>query len=133
MDSLYTYRYIREGRSILREPLCPFCGCFFERPQEIEIDIEFVLGGRCECGAIYVCDPSGRNLGEVYMNALLMLSGGDWDKASSLDADVDFEERTLNYDPKAHRLVRSSTGLLQRMYNGKIIFLRMRSRIHKSD
>jgi hypothetical protein len=118
----------RRGRSILNAPLCPFCGCLFERPHEIEIDIGFILGGRCECGAVYTCDPTGRNLGEVYMNALFMVSGGDWNRASSMDPDINFEEKVLNYDLRTHSVVGSSFGSFQRMSSGKIVFMRLKNR-----
>ena len=61
---------IREGR----EPHCPFCKAALERPKKMDINtMESVLGGACgSCGALYIVDPTSKNVGEVMMQALGM-------------------------------------------------------------
>ena len=37
-----------------------------------------IISGRCACGAVYVCDPTGHNVGEAYGDAIAFAKG-DWD------------------------------------------------------
>jgi len=83
---------------------CPFCNKPLEEP--IEIRTRFgntFTGGRCECGAVYVFDRSGHNLGDAYVDGLLYACGDDADRAWSLTPDVDYEIVELGYDTRRKR------------------------------
>ncbi|MEW6674835.1 MAG: hypothetical protein AB1348_02275 [Nitrospirota bacterium] len=88
-----------------REPRCPFCGCLFDRPHEIRTKLgnEF-SGGRCECGAVYVFDRSGHNLGEAYVDALNFACEGKYDNPWDLIPGEDYKEVFLHYDQRTHTL-----------------------------
>ena len=55
--------------------------------------------GRCGCGAIYVFDRSGRQLGEAYSEALAMAYDWDYDRAFSTPEE-DYEEAVVRYNPR---------------------------------
>ncbi len=84
-------------------PECPFCSRFIDRPEKILTGFGETLANRCRCGAVYVCDPTGRNLGEAFTEALALLMG-NWD-FDNLNADSDYFTREINYDLKTHREV----------------------------
>lgn len=95
---------ILRGRS--RKPECPFCGRFFERPRDIKTKIGNIFaGGKCECGAAYVYDRSGRNLGEAYVDAMVYACDEDWDKAWQLTPEEDYEIRSVHYDADGHVII----------------------------
>ena len=101
---------------------CPFCSGPLPMPEAIRTETGEFIGGRCECGAIYACDPTGHNVGEAYLDALIYASGGDWNKVQSLDAES-FHEAVRNYDMRTHRMweIRDT----RRDYTGKIIFIKV--------
>ncbi len=104
----------RPDKSTLWMPLCPFCGEFFKPPVDIPIEgFSDVFGGRCTCGAVYTCDPTGKNEGETFMDALALASGG-YDEALELTED-DYEEKVLFYDLRRHRLVPRGYNLPEEM------------------
>lgn len=90
---------------------CPFC----ERPlgelQEILSKFGNVInGGRCECGAAYVYDGSGHNVGDAYVDGLTLLCNGDLDRAWSMTPDEDYEVKEFNYDARKNRFSSESLG-----------------------
>ncbi len=113
----------REDKSVLTEPRCPFCRALFERPHEIVTDLGFFTGGMCDCGAVYGFDPTGKNLGEVFMETLVELCGGDWQRAMSMTRGESYEERVLRYNPRNHRLVPGGTGYAGK--TGILLFLKL--------
>lgn len=71
---------------------CPFCSAPVGDTQEIRTRFGNTFdGGICRCGAVYVYDRSGHNMGEAYVDALTFACRGDWDLAWSLTPDVDYE------------------------------------------
>jgi len=79
------------------QPLqCPFCDNYLARPVEINFKSMEFTGGICRCGAVYLLDRSGRNLGETYMDALTFLCRDDIEKALSL-SEEDYETVDLDY------------------------------------
>ncbi len=78
--------------------------------------MESVEGGACgTCGAIYIADPTGKNLGEVMMQVLGLAA----EKLSKDMADMvpgeDYEDAVLNYDLRTHR----STGISRGFMDGR--------------
>jgi hypothetical protein len=103
-------------------PLCPFCGEVFAPPADISLDTSVVFGGRCSCGAVYTCDPTGRNQGEAFMDALALASGG-YQEALEI-GDSDYDEVVLAYDIRKHRLIPKSYGHFS-LKIAKLIFIRL--------
>ncbi|TAN43319.1 MAG: hypothetical protein EPN22_10320 [Nitrospirae bacterium] len=100
-------------------PECPFCGRQIERPSDIKTEFGFVFGGRCGCGARYVCDPTGRNSGEAFMECLA-LAKGDWEIGSMEDSD--YRTAEMDYDSKRHARIYSKSLADSA---GKLVFVRM--------
>ncbi|MGE5892468.1 MAG: hypothetical protein ACM34I_00275 [bacterium] len=92
----------REDKESLTIPKCPFCGTPFERPGIIKTELSEILGGHCQCGAVYACDETGKNLGEIYMDTLVLAAGGDWDRAMKLTPGEDYDEAVFGYISKSH-------------------------------
>jgi len=84
---------------------CPFCKLRLERPHTVDITGRSgFVGGACTCGAIFLFDESGGHGGEAIVEVMTAGCGGDWDRAWSLEPEVDYRMVTLSYDPKAHRV-----------------------------
>jgi hypothetical protein len=100
-------------------PECLFCGRPVKQPVETRTDFGQVLAGRCDCGAVYVCDPTGHNVGEAFSDGLA-LAKGDWNVGDMAGDEYDYEE--MDYDLKLHcRLY----GKGMSFSSGKLLFLRM--------
>src|SRR5271169_273918 len=102
-------------------PECPFCGRIINQPCETKTEFGHVSGGSCECGAVYVCDLTGHNAGEAYMEALA-LAKGNW-QINDMDEDVDYETDDMNYDIHSHQRV-FSQGLGSPA--GKLVFVKLK-------
>ena len=91
----------REGS----EPQCPFCKTALERPKRMEISsMESVLAGECcSCGALYLVDPTSKNVGEVMLQALEIVSKKLSKNVSDMVAGEDYEDAILSYDWRRHR------------------------------
>jgi len=101
-------------------PECPFCGRPARRPELRRMDFGQTDAGDCACGAVYVCDPTGRNEGEAYRDALV-LAKGDWE-IDGLEAGTDYETAALDYDMKSHIRIYNRSGAV---HCGRLIFVRM--------
>jgi len=87
------------------DPRCPFCGRLFERPHDIKTEMGNVFsGGKCGCGAVYIFDRSGHNLGESYVDGLVFACNGDWETAWKLIPDIDYKVESFYYDRENHKL-----------------------------
>jgi len=108
------------GDSVLR---CPFCERPMTEPGEIKGRFgNSFTGGACECGAVFVYDRSGHNLGDAYVDALTHACGGDWDKAWNLTPDEDYEIRELNYDSRRNKFSGGRRGTA-----GAFVFIRIKN------
>lgn len=116
----------REDKDTLAIPKCPFCNEPFEAPEVIRTDFSQILGGHCrQCGAAFVCDESGKNLGEVYVDALVLATGGDWDRAMTLCPGEDYEEASFEYRSATHTVpVAKPQGRFQ--MSEKVVFVRLK-------
>ncbi len=118
----------REDKSTLYEPRCPFCRELFSRPEEIDTDFGSFTGGVCNCGAVYAFDPTGRNLGETFMDALSYACGGDYEKAVGLESGVDYEESLVQYNYRTHSVSPKRTErLLLRSAIGMLYFIKLKN------
>jgi hypothetical protein len=101
---------------------CPFCDNYLARPVDIHFKTLDILGGICSCGAVYVLDRSGHNLGEIYLDALTFICKGDIDRALSLMPE-EYETETLDYDIHTNMIRRREN---RKGKSGKIIFARLK-------
>ena len=77
------------------------------------------IGGKCSCGAVYCVDPTGHNVGEAYLDALVLAFGDDWDQI----AEGTYSEAVFTYDARTHRL--SPVREIRRLdASGKIVFIK---------
>lgn len=107
----------------IRPLQCPFCDNYLACPVDIHLKSLDIVGGICACGAVYVLDRSGHNLGEIFLDALTFSCKGDIDRALSLMPE-DYETETFDYDIHAN-MVRSRGS--RRGRSGKIIFVRLKN------
>lgn len=90
---------------------CPFCRRPLGEPEEITSRFGSTFsGGRCDCGAVYVYDESGHNMGDAYVEALGFAFDDDLDKAWNMVPGEDYEIIELNYDKRRNRFVREVIG-----------------------
>jgi hypothetical protein len=102
---------------------CPFCNNYLIAPVDIKTKTMELTGGICKCGAVYVLDRTGHNLGEIFMDALTFVCKGDIDRALSL-APEDYESVEYDYDLHANTVGRrSKSGKLC-----KLLFIRLKIR-----
>lgn len=113
---------IREGR----EPHCPFCKAALERPKKMDIStMESVLGGACgSCGALYIVDPTSKNVGEVMMQALGMAAEKLSKDVSDMAPGEDYEDAILSYDWRLHRSSGEPRGFMDR--HGRLYFIKVK-------
>ena len=113
-----------KGRAIIEKPGCPFCSSLLERPEETRASE--MPGGSCSCGAVYVCDVTGHNLGSALVEALLKACNGDSESAWELTPEEGYTERQLkNYDLETHQIIHG--GVYQgRRIAGTLLFIRLK-------
>lgn len=92
-------------------PACPYCGAALRRPKSRPWNPASLLpGGRCECGAFFVVDPTGRNGGNALLEALADACGGDRARSDFLVPGRDYDELIENYDAQLHRYIKGFRG-----------------------
>jgi hypothetical protein len=113
------------GRRENLEPVCPFCGVGLARPTLLKINAgETVLGGTCSCGAIYLSDPTNKNVGEVMMQALSMAAEKISKDISEMASGVDYDDVVISYDARNHRSTGPSRGFADR--SGRMYVLKLK-------
>ena len=94
-------------------PQCPFCGADLLRPSDMMIsDGETGQGGVCSCGAFYLVDPTGKNVGSLMANALNRAADELHKEIGSLIPDEDYREAILAYDWRRHQSSGVSRGYM---------------------
>ena len=108
------------------KPWCPICGMDVGRPsygQERKLR-EFPMG-RCECGAVYVAEATGHNVGAAMVECLVNACGGNWDLAWDLLPDDDYITGQIDdYDEVTHQVVQKR-NLDGRAVRGVLYFVRL--------
>jgi hypothetical protein len=96
---------LRAGERDSRELTCPFCRSGLDRPIEISISAaETALGGKCKsCGALYIADLTGKNVGTVMIQALELLGRELSKDISNLVLGLDYDDMILSYNWRLHR------------------------------
>ncbi len=110
------------------KPLCPFCDAPLERPRDLEPKRLGDFGyGRCtQCGAVYVHDVTGFNLGAAMVEALGFACNDDWDMAWDLMPDEDYQDALIeHYDHATHRIYPSGHDNNGTRVKGALSFIRL--------
>jgi hypothetical protein len=89
----------RKLKTSLPEIGCPFCWEWLPRPevQPQSFSGSECKGGRCDCGAFFVVDETGKSGGTALLDVQAVAAGGDLDRAMTLCEGVDFELKTKKY------------------------------------
>jgi hypothetical protein len=118
------------GRGVISKPKCPFCGLLIERPRDLKQSA--MPTGTCKCGAVYVLDVTGHNLGSAMMEALLHACGGDSNLAWNLTREKDYlDDQVRNYDDQTHLIIHR--GIYQgRRISGTLFFIRVQKPVQSS-
>lgn len=74
--------------------------------------MESAQGGTCSCGAIYLVDPTGKNVGTVMVQALGLTADALGKSLTDLAPDQDYEDAILSYDWRTHRSTGVSSGYM---------------------
>lgn len=98
-------------------PTCLFCGRIIMPPQQTMTEIGEVISGKCECGAIYVCEPTGHNQGDALVDAMLLASP---EGIENIELGVNFEIRERDYDYRTHQYVYIKSW----PFNGRLFFIK---------
>lgn len=108
------------------KPWCPFCGMDVGRARDaVQRKMTEFPVGRCDCGAVYVCDATGHNVGSAMVECLVYASGDDWDLAWELIPEDDYlTGRIDNYDEVTHQVV-PTRELDGRWIRGVLYFVRL--------
>ena len=113
-------------KTMVKRPWCPFCGQKVERAVDMPNRKmrEFSVG-RCSCGAVYSCDPTGHNVGAAMVETLVHACGDNWDLAWELMPEDDYlTGRVEDYDEETHQVtdLRHVDG---RAVRGVLYFVRL--------
>jgi hypothetical protein len=117
---------MKKGPMIKTKPWCPFCGQEVGRPQEPkERKMDEFLLGECQCGAVYVSEPTGFNIGSAIVECMVAACDDNPDLAWELEPDVDYlSSRLKNYDEVTH-YVYESREHEGRKIGGILYFIRL--------
>lgn len=85
--------------------------------------------GRCQCGAVYSCDPTGHNIGSAIVETLVLACDNNWDFAWDLLPEDDYlTGRVEDYDEVTHQVV-NTRNLDGRPVRGVLYFVRLHTAI----
>jgi len=110
------------------KPLCPFCDEPLQRPRDVEPKRLGDFGyGRCDqCGAVFVHDVTGFNLGAALVEALGFACNDNWDMAWDLMPDDDYQDCLIeHYDEATHRIYPSGHDNSGSRVKGALSFIRL--------
>jgi hypothetical protein len=108
-------------------PSCPFCKAPLKRPEQMKITpTDVVQGGRCSCGALYLSDPTGKNVGLMMAQALAAAAEILKKEIGDIAPDKDYQDVVLNYDWRNHRSTGVSHGYMDG--SGKLYIMKVGKR-----
>ncbi len=110
------------------EPQCPFCSQRLPRPRQVEPkrlgDFDF---GVCECGAVFVHDVTGHNLGAAMVEALGFACDNDWDLAWNLLPGEDYIDALIEgYDFDRHAIFPQGHDIEGQKIRGALSFIKLK-------
>ncbi|MBV1769415.1 MAG: PBS lyase [Candidatus Desulforudis sp.] len=98
-----------------------------ERPREVDDGIarEMAVGCCTNCGAVYVCDVTGHNLGEAFSEALVFACDMDWELAWDFLPEEDYLHMIVEgYDLETNRIYPERI-MAGRAVKGALSFVRL--------
>ena len=110
----------------LVKPWCPFCGNEVGRATDaVQRKMTEFPVGTCECGAVYVCDITGHNVGSAMVECLVHACNDEWDLAWELIPEDDYlTGRVEDYDDITHQVV-PKRNIDGRACRGVLYFVRL--------
>jgi hypothetical protein len=115
----------RKAEAIIK-PWCPFCGMDVGRPTNAAQRKmrEFPMG-ICECGAVYVSDTTGHNIGAAMVETLVSACNDQWDLAWELIPEDDYLSGVIDdYDEVTHQVI-PKRNIDGRAVRGVLYFVRL--------
>ncbi len=112
-------------------PACPFCRSSIDRPRELEPKRlgDFAYGS-CRCGAVYVYDVTGHNLGAALVEAMMLACADDMDLMWNLLPEEDYREARIDsYDMDSHLVFLSGRTREGDKVKGVLTFIRLKEEI----
>lgn len=108
------------------KPWCPFCGMDVGRPTfASQRKMREFSQGSCECGAVYVCDPTGHTIGAAMVECLVSACNDQWDLAWELIPEDDYLTGIIeDYDEITHQVI-PKRNLDGRAVRGVLYFVRL--------
>ncbi len=86
---------------------------------------EKVMGGTCgNCGALYLMDPTGKNVGEIMVQALDLAAAQLSKDSSEMLAGKDYDDMVLSYNWRTHRSSGEPKGYMDG--NGRIYVIKIK-------
>lgn len=115
---------------ITTTPWCPFCGQKVGRAIDTpERKMHEFPVGSCQCGAVYVSEATGHNVGAAMVEALVFACDGNADFAWELMPEDDYlTGRIENYDEVSHQVI-AKKNLDGRGVRGILYFVRLHTDI----
>jgi hypothetical protein len=114
------------GKQQNTRPWCPFCGMEVGRPSEtVQRTMKEFPAGRCQCGAVYVAEATGHNIGAAMVECLVFACGDTWDLAWELIPEDDYLTGIVDdYDDVTHQVC-PKRNLDGRAVRGVLYFVRL--------
>ncbi|MEZ0328846.1 MAG: DVU0298 family protein [Dissulfuribacterales bacterium] len=115
-------------------PRCPFCDRLIDRPKDFEPkrfgDFET---GFCPCGAVYLHDVTGHNLGAAIIEAMGVATDDDWEMAWNLMPGEDYTDHFIaDYDIKTHLIHPTGRTPDGKRVRGTLTFVRLADDIQEA-
>ncbi len=115
-------------------PRCPFCDSLIDRPKDFEPkrfgDFET---GFCSCGAVYVHDITGHNLGAAIIEAMGVATDDDWEMAWNLMPGDDYTDSFIpDYDIETHLIHPTGRTPDGKRVRGTLTFIRLTDDIQEA-
>ncbi|MGD9949193.1 MAG: DVU0298 family protein [Desulfobulbus sp.] len=110
----------------LLKPWCPFCGMDVGRPAiSTQRKMREFAQGTCDCGAVYVSEPTGHNIGAAMVECLVTACNDEWDLAWELIPEEDYLTGIVeDYDEVTHQVI-PKRNLDGRAVRGVLYFVRL--------
>jgi len=118
------------NKIITTSPWCPFCGQKVGRATDApERKMHEFPVGDCQCGAVYVSEATGHNIGAAMVEALVYACDGNADFAWELMPEDDYlTGRIENYDEPSHQVI-AKKNIDGRAVRGVLYFVRLHTDI----
>jgi hypothetical protein len=89
--------------------------------------MERILGGKCStCGALYIVDPTSKNVGEVMLQGLGLAARELSKEVSEMIAGEDYDDVVLSYDLRTHRSSGEPRSFIDR--HGRLYFIKVKKK-----